>query len=691
MISIFETPVSVGKSLNSAAVERVSLGKDRFIKHAVFDGEAEDKDGAYFCAGLMRDTRRSNNKISRCTLIVIDADNLTARQDAKIRFLMDETRLETLSYTTTRHTPDNPRRRFVFNPSRPMSVDEYKHVTRKICQEFAIDDPCSATLSPASPMLYPLCLAGCEDEADIQYKAGEAVDVDVYIRDAVLTDEDEEPDTTTNLPMAIPGALSEAVWYQAVLTSYPANTCDYDQWLEMGMALYHQTYGKKFELWYKWSQLNEEKHGRKYGHEKMQAKWNSFATDPECKGVTLRKILNQETYNKQRVLAVAYSKFMEAITNPVDLKRLQTDIQDDKYLFGDRDYKPVSKAYVKAVKRCLGEELSLGDAVVALKPEHAVGGIKNYFFNNYLFRARDTMYISIKDRTELPRESMNFRYGSKMPQSNNGSKKVVHKVLTTESNGYVKPREMHGFTYVIHGAPVIEDKGRVYLNLFDPDSWPEVTTKFDIKNEIDATIRSMILKHMRLLGNNDKKLIELLVRHLGHLRQRPNQRIHWGYAISSIFQGVGKSTLQRMYRIVLGDAQVNTLSSNDIIDPFNQFASAPKLMSFIEEFEYTTTRERNKAIKNMKDYITSDVVSIRRMARASNAELAHTAYALFSNDEFVLGHESVGRRWVPMTVQAMNSEQCEEILGESHLEFYRRYHKLMDDYPERFVLLTLIR
>ena len=686
MKSLLDVPVSIGKSLHSADVERGSLGSGGFEKHAVFDGKAEDKNGAYFCAGLMRDNRRSRNRIARCVLIVIDADNLTARQDEKMTFLLEETKLEHIVYTTTRHTPDNPRKRLIFNPSRPMSIDEYRHVTRRICEEFAIDAPCKATLNPASPMLYPLCLAGNEPEASITHAGDETVDVDLYTLDAVLAPDDEdEGNGSTLMPMAIPGALSDAAWYQSILTAAPAKGCEYDEWLEMGMALHHQTYAKQFELWYKWSELNEEKHGRQFDHAGMKGKWDGFKSNPDYKGVTMRKILNYwETFDGCKLLSAVYATFMDNITNPADLKRLQVDIQDDKYLVGDKDYNAVIKAYVKAVKRCSNEKISLGDAVVALKPEHAIGGLKNYFYNNYLFRATDTSYVSIKDRTELPRESMNFRYGSRMPRSNAGARKVVHKVLTEESNGYVKPREIHGMTYVIHGKPVIEEQGRIYLNRFNPDSWPEIATAFNKNVEIDAVIRDMILKHMRLLGSNDKPTIELLVKHLAHLRQKPNRRIHWGYAISSIFQGVGKSTLQRIYRIVLGDEQVNTLSSGDIIDPFNQFASAPKLMSFIEEFEYTTTRERNKAIKNLKDYITSDVVSIRRMARAASAEIAHTAYALFSNDEYVLGHESIGRRWVPITVQAMNDEQCEEILGENHLDFYARYHALMDEYPERF-------
>jgi energy-coupling factor transporter ATP-binding protein EcfA2 len=47
---------------------------------------------------------------------------------------------------------------------------------------------------------------------------------------------------------------------------------DYDQWVQVGMALHHETQGTGFELWDAWSQRSSKYTSREYG----LARWNSF-------------------------------------------------------------------------------------------------------------------------------------------------------------------------------------------------------------------------------------------------------------------------------------------------------------------------------------------------------------------------------------------------------------------------------
>ena len=135
---------------------------------------------------------------------------------------------------------------------------------------------------------------------------------------------------------------------------------------------------------------------------------------------------------------------------------------------------------------------------------------------------------------------------------------------------------------------------------------------------------------------------------------------------------------------MLGVENTNTIYPKNVSEKFNSFSGAPKLMTFIEEFEFDSNRERNMAVKSLKELITSDQVAVRRMNRDVYMAPASTCYGIFSNDSKVIGHEGTGRRWMPIEVQVYSEDAMNEILGDNHKRFFKRYYELMSMYPDRF-------
>lgn len=687
MTSLLNTQTCVGKSVQSKKVVRAALGDYYSSEHAIFNGAPEDKDGLYFTAGLMKDGKRSYESLVHCTLIAIDIDELTDKQSQRIQFMLDQSGYEYILYTTTNHRPDSPRFRVILNPSRPTTIEEYKYVVHKLSTELSIDKRCNASNTPSTPMFLPLVVAETYAHRINEHVAGKKVDIDALVK---TIDHDPEWENIqsggdTLEPMAIPGGLPEDNWLNNILLSYPAKGLKYDEWLEVGFALHHQTDARKFDLWYQWSKLNDEMHGRKYDREAMQYKWNSAKSDPTNRGTTLRNILNKKNSSKRTILALSYRGMLNELQEPEHLSNLVNDIQADDFV-QQGDYRIIASAVKAASVRINNDQLTTGEAMQMIRKEHRIRENDTYYYDNYLFSERESQYYNINTKQPVSIVSMNYKYGSRMPLSNSGERKVVHKVLSNASNGIVSPRMMSGMVYDLNTGPVVTEHGQFYLNQFDPDSWPNYDQDWDVEgNALDAEVRAMIHSHVKLLCNGDPKVMRLILQHLAHLRQQPMKRIHFAYAISSYFHGVGKSTLAKLYQKVLGKKQVNLLAAANIKEDYNAYAAAPHLMSFIEEFEFDTRREQNTAIKKMKDLITNDQVSLRKMRTDAHTARTYTAYALFSNDEYVLGHESTGRRWVPIIVDSLNKEQCSTLLGMDHTQFYNRYNELMDNHADRFV------
>jgi len=83
-----------------------------------------------------------------------------------------------------------------------------------------------------------------------------------------------------------PGQLDEA------LGVLPGDL-DYDQWVQVGMAVHHETQGEGFELWDTWSQRSPKYTTREYGLER----WNSFGRRGSGPVVTARSLVRLANEN----------------------------------------------------------------------------------------------------------------------------------------------------------------------------------------------------------------------------------------------------------------------------------------------------------------------------------------------------------------------------------------------------------
>lgn len=697
MSCLFDLEVSTGETLGKSKVKVRSLTLEELEKPTVFPDSTTKKtrDGHYYCPALFRDDIRRKAHIESVTMLSFDVDEVDPADGRLILNMLRDSGYECVIYSTFSHTgePGQCCYRILMQPSREMSEREAMFMITHLYPQFGIPKIDSASLKELhQPMFLPMCKASYEHVHLFEYLRGKPVDIDAFstafVNDQSVPEGEDFESSDSYQPMAVPGACSEDLWLSSLLSQYTAKDAQdegrYYPWQRIGTALYHQTDGRAFELWLKWSRKNEEYHGTGISESQMKAKWPSFK-GKRYRGrlITIRYLLNKRTDTNRTIGGIAYAELVSLATNKETLKRLCDDIASDQYVV-DKDHRTIATRVRKQHNVLYGDDISIGEAMQMIKPEYQSNGRIEYYYDNYVYDMQNSCYYSIRDKTKVPVEGMNYLYGNKMPLSNSGEPKVVHKVLTNQIAGYIKPRAIEGTVFSVGEDAVIEKQGRHLLNLYNPNNWPECGDSFDpVNNEIDAKLESMITQGFSLLCNDDHTLVTMLKQHLGHLRQCPNERIHWGYAISSVFEGAGKSTLIELYQAALGFDHCNKLLAMNIAEDRNEYAAKPVLMTFIEEFEFQSLREKNRAIKKMKDMITGDHVSIRKAYHDPMRMQTYTAYAIFSNDEYVLGHESTSRRWVPIIVEAANAEQVSAYLGVQHKQWFAEYYDLIRENKER--------
>lgn len=689
MSDAFEFTASVGESISSAKVTQHTFTAADFLdKPRIIEGNRAARDGRYFTPALYSGDRRQKADIVHAEVLAVDIDRM---DKTPLRDALEQIRrsgVEFLFHSTYSHHPDAPRLRLLFRLGRRVSGHEYESLIRCVTQAYCLKaDP--ASQNPAQPMFLPMVSAANAHVAKAQLvnEGGRRIDPDAFLLD-IPVEPPRHVDEDLTLPIATPSGLTEASWIACILDAYPAEDLDedYPEWIRVGMALYAQTSGRGVEQWIAWSRLSPRY--RDASDEEVaewRTKWKTFAPQSGVAPITLRSILSQTSKgSNRRVVTLAYQRAFELCEDIDSLTRV-TEYMRQEGRVNPQEMRQMPRHYRAAHRRITKREITLEEAQEIVLQKRIDETLTTYFYDRIVYDVIFQTFVEIETKQPLSRELLQLRHSGKMPLNYRGRPESVHEALLNGLFDIKRPRLIYRHVYRPDDArAVVEtDEGHA-LNLFQPHTWPVVNRPFNAADPIDREIVERIDRHVTLLASGDDMVKRLLLQHLAHLRQRPTERIHWGYALVSAEQGVGKSVWSQLYRAVLGREQIQTVGTQAITDNFNAWLANPVLMTFIEELEFTSGRERDNSIRKMKDWMTSNDVSIRRMRTDTYMAEITTAFAINSNAHNVLGIEADKRRWLPITVTASDAKEIASYLGEPRETFYHRYTELLEEHGHRF-------
>ena len=170
--------LSETKRTNETQEQYFKLGKAR---------QDEIKDVGGFVGGELENGRRTALTTISRQLITLDADFAEQNLWEKIITFFDNA---ACVYSTHKHTKENPRLRIVIPLDRPVTPDEYQAISRKIAENFGIENFDDTTYQPHRLMYFPS--TSSDAEFYFQYQDGEFL-----VADEVLTEYDDWQDQTT--------------------------------------------------------------------------------------------------------------------------------------------------------------------------------------------------------------------------------------------------------------------------------------------------------------------------------------------------------------------------------------------------------------------------------------------------------------------------------------------------------------
>lgn len=448
---------------------------------------------------------------------------------------------------------------------------------------------------------------------------------------------------------------------------------EYETWLQIGMALYHQFDGGQdgLDLWHEWSST-----ANNYDSKALELKWGSFDIEGKKRPpMTARLILKLAGEEEDRLRTEALDECREKLVLASTLPELVAAAKAVKSIAFDRPTREMLAGIVKAQYKIVTKQtatIGLARDLVRYEDPNRNAEIPAWLkdtvyielddtFYNYRRRSSQTLqgFNNVNSRWMLTRGEI--LEGKAVPETRPSDLALNVLRIPTVANKMYMPGEMEG---------VFSLNGIAYVNSYSDEDVPGIP---------------------EIVSASGQRCIERVERHVSHLFRSPRdgvllldwiayivqtgQRVNWAPMIQGT-QGDGKSWFASFFSAVLGMGNVVVIKGRALEEQYNGWAEGQQIV-FIEEVRLHG-KNRFDAVNNLKTNITNPIVEIRRMRTDIYNVINQSSYFVTSNSRDGLPIDATDTRYFPMFSRFQRKEQIAEFNAENpdyYTDLYASLHE----------------
>lgn len=451
------------------------------------------------------------------------------------------------------------------------------------------------------------------------------------------------------------------------------NPDDYDTWLQVGFALYHQFDGDYAgrTLWHEWAETADN-----YDPDALDRRWGDFGVEGKRKApITARYILRLAKEAVEQTTAALAMGLRDAFLSAKDLP----EWEKARTLARNAEIDALARASLAHVAKerreaITGMKVSLVEIKKAIayspsKLEKAPRWVRPWvydtsddrFFNSELkISVTQQGFNAMYDREALTKEDVIS--GRSSPSQNASSLALNrYKIETVTGRRYEPGRD-----------PIFHATDGTFANTYPEHEIPELPEK---------------------MLPRDKRNVERVKRHIAHLLEDEREQqmfldwmswvvqnpgLHANYAI--LLQGVegdGKSFFGQMLRAVMGVSNVRMVNAHILESPFTDWAVG-QCVACIEEVRLIKHQNKYEIINRIKPFVTNDYIEIHPKGKAPYNARNTTSYLLFTNYKDALPIDEDSRRYLIL----FSRWQTKELLDDFKIENSDYYELLYRTFEE---------
>jgi hypothetical protein len=455
----------------------------------------------------------------------------------------------------------------------------------------------------------------------------------------------------------------------AALEGYEAEGLEYDDWLRVGMALFHQFEGADagWQRWLAWSEKSS-----KHDPRQMKTKWRSFGKGLRDQPVTFASVIKLAG-GLRRALEVAPNgqtfealrQRAEAVSSMADYKALRDEVRALSDLRLPKDLRSmivgtvheVWGARAKIGKREMGAAFKASGGRNGLRPLGGGGDDGGDIVSapewmaDWIFSEADNTFERVSVRHSVKREAWRIMFDRK-PE-----------VIAAETDA-VTFASTHCQIPTVAGLMYWPGAGRVFkgpdgmrrLNSFSQSG---VQPCEAIEADEDARgVVELFIAHVRNTIRSEREQ-RILIDFMAYVIQNPGKRIRWALLLHGI-EGNGKSYFYNVMQLALG-MNARVVSTTAIDSPFTGWAEGAILIG-VEEIRIAGTN-KYAILDKLKPLITNDTVAVVHKGRDEKTIPNFASYMMMTNHADAIPVGDNDRRYCVISTRHTRKEELFEQHG----------------------------
>jgi hypothetical protein len=444
---------------------------------------------------------------------------------------------------------------------------------------------------------------------------------------------------------------------------------DYDTWLQIGMALWHQYDGadEGSILWHEWSaQANN------YDSDALDAKWDTFEPEKGRQPVTAKLILKLANEEEKRLAGEQVDDTKEEIAKARTVEQLTEVAYRIKHIA----FEPLIRDGIvgtlrKRYKEITGDVMPVARARQLTKYENPDNKRSPKWLEGFVYIARDEVFYHTESRVELSAKAFDASYnrfmmtqkdrleGRSSPESTATQAALNLWEIETVYRRMYMPHEDEFFTY----------NGQRFVNFYSEVGVP------DVPDELSGPERRAVERvtaHFRHLFRFERDW-KLLLDWLAYVVQT-KQRVSWMPLIQGT-EGDGKTFFAQMLKVILGWENVAIVPGEALEERYNHYMEGA-LLVFFEEVRLHGAN-RYEALNRMKPWITNKTINIRKMQHGTY-EIVNTASILAAtNHKDAIPAGQNDTRYFPLFSRWQTKAQIDKF-KEIHPTYYTELYATLE-------------
>lgn len=342
--------------------------------------------------------------------------------------------------------------------------------------------------------------------------------------------------------------------------------------------------------------------------------------------------------------------------------------------------------YKKSMKR-VGVTISINDArsIIKNKPlkdaereqaELARSSFKasaetSEMLRDWVYLEQSERFVNLRDGRELSSKSFDMIYAADVPVSPDEDYPKAASRFFSLSEGRMVYAQMYvpAMWRDDAGGQFFEHERKHYLNSYEGSGVPATSEGWRER------------EHWRVIHDHVHKLMgsaheaDLMIQWMAHNVQKPGTKILWAPVVYGP-QGSGKTTIERIMSAAMGQANVRTISMDEVYSTFTSWAEGA-CVRFIEEIR-VIGHSRHDLMNKLKPYITNERIKIVKKGQDGMDALNTQNYACFTNFGDAIPIDSEDRRYGVFSTAARTREDVVAMFDKAYWE---RLYGVINSHP----------